>query len=103
MSEEDDFKERVWKENPEAIKIRFNRVGGAITGFDILSSVKVPEKMLVEPNYVPRDVAREVPSETTGRPTPPDASEVADSGVQPPELPPVMDENEYGAENHVSG
>lgn len=48
----------------------------------------------VKPHYVHRDVVR---TPDMGDTTPPDAREAADSGVQPPEPPPVMDENEYGA------
>ncbi len=52
----------------------------------------------VKPNFVPmkRDVVRK-PSPGAGSPTPQDASEVADNGVQPPEPPPVESEAEYGA------
>ncbi len=97
---EQDFKAQVWKENPAAIKIRFNRNGPGtpVVGFDILKSAKLSEKMLVEPHYLDRDVVRkpEVPHASALR-APPDASEAADSGVQPPAPPPVQSDAEYGA------
>jgi hypothetical protein len=52
----------------------------------------------VEQSPPPNYVAREPEPSLSGLTTPPDASEVADSGAQPPEPPPAQSEAGYGAQ-----
>lgn len=53
--EEAAYKKQVWKDNPAAIRIRFNRQGSRIIGYEILNTTEKPARSKVKPNYVKRE------------------------------------------------